>query len=239
MHLWMIPLLHIPFIKSNFDLLFQSHRHKKSLHSPNGIFRMVSKSQNCLIVRGGIGLMNSVPVLMYRNPVQIWSAVLQQINIPIQICQRGRSKFYRRIDMLHHFCGFRDDSPPFFDRLCPDLPIPIILISNTPVFHLIRLGMSVFDPPFCITPFRLQITIFYPVTHFLYRAGSGICTDIGFAADFTTHLYIFIRSECVRLFHPPRLIKKRLSFLSHRIFPMVGGNETASRPSYNRNMNVS
>ncbi len=62
----------------------------------------VGISHNRFIIRIVIGLIDAVPILMNGDPVEKLRTVIQQINIPVQICKRCRRKLCLRIYMLDH-----------------------------------------------------------------------------------------------------------------------------------------
>ena len=142
----------------------------------------VSISHHLFIIRIIIGLVDTVPIFMDRNPVQKFAAVLQKLQIPVNVCERGRGKLRIRIHMPDHFSGLLHQSAPFFGTLGADFPETVIFIPDAPVFDAIRFSMPVGDPLSGIPALCLQIAVLHPVTHFLCSPGSGICTDIGPAA---------------------------------------------------------
>ncbi len=135
--------------------------------------------------------------------------------------------------MPDHFSGLLHQSAPFFGTLGADFPETVIFIPDAPVFNAIRFSMPVGDPLSGIPALCLQIAVLHPVTHFLCSPGSGICTDIGPAADLSAQFHIFIRAKSTGILHPPRLIKEWLSDRPHRILPMVRRHEAPARPAQN------
>ena len=181
--------------------------------------------------------MDTVPVFMNGNPVQKFTAVFKKLNIPVNISQSRCRQFGSGIYMLDHFCSFFYKPSPFGSCFRTDFPETVILVADTPVFNLMRLFIAIFNTPFRIFSLIFQIAVLHPVAHFLCGARACICTNVRFTACFPAQLYVFIRTEGVRILHTPGFVKKRLSFFSHRVLPVVGGHKTASRPAQNGHFN--
>ncbi|MPN43667.1 hypothetical protein SDC9_191227 [bioreactor metagenome] len=102
----MMPAAQIPFIKGNFDLLVQTHRRQQAPHLTHGMIHSARIRHALFIIRQIIHLSGHIPVFMNGDPVQKVTAMLEQIDIPVYIRQRGGRKLDRGIHVLHHLRGF-------------------------------------------------------------------------------------------------------------------------------------
>ena len=175
---------------------------------------------------------------MYGYPFQIITAVFQKVNIPLKVCQSRCAKLRLWIYPHHHLCRFSDQMPPFLRGFGSQLPGPVILIANAPVFYFIGLYTAVFNSPSGIFPLALQIAVFHPVAHFLRRTGPCICTDIRFASYLSAEFYVLVRTEGIRVLYSPRLVKHGCSLGTHSFLPMVRRHKTSSGPPQYRHLDL-
>ena len=236
MNIWMMPAAQIPFIKGNLDLPVQTHRRQQAPHLTHGMIHSARIRHALLIIRQIIHLSGHIPVFMNRDPVQKFTAMLQQIDIPVYIRQRGGGKLDRGVNMLHHLRGFFDESAPFLRGFGADLPKPVILVSDAPVLDRVGLRMPIFDAFARIASFMFQIAVFNPIAHLFGGSRSRVGTNVRLAAKLAAQVDIFIRAKGVGVFNAPRLIKRRYTRSSNAILPVIGRNKTPAGPAQYRHL---
>ena len=88
-YLRMIPLAQIPLIKSNTNLFLQTECLQQPLYLAHRMSDICCVSHTRIIICTVVCLMDRIPVFMYRDPVKELPTILEQIYIPVNICQRS------------------------------------------------------------------------------------------------------------------------------------------------------
>ena len=178
-----------------------------------------------------------IPIAMNGHIIQVPARFTKQWQSPVLVGSCCRKQFGILCHTSHQFGRFANQWPPFLNTLGSQLMGTPILVSYTPIHYIMRFGIAVGNT-FTSKLTYIQIAILYPIAHFFGSACACIGADKRLTPHFTAPFYKLIGTKSIGVFHLPCFIINRSTFFSHSIIPMITGDETSSRPTYDRHLDL-
>ena len=167
--------------------------------------------------------------------VQKMSGCLDQGQRPVPVRKGGGEKFDVLVRGKHQFCGFADKGSPFLNCFRSQfMPAPV-LVADAPVPDVVWFGIAV-GHPLASELAHIQVAVFHPVAHLFHRAGSGVGADERLASYLPAPFDELVGAESVGILHLPGFVEDGLPVGTDPVVPMVGGHETSTGPSDDRNL---
>ena len=174
-----------------------------------------------------------VRVIMHRMIIDFIPAVFQRDPIPIRVSwhsvagRAAQNRLDRRIVPAHHLGGFASFLAVIFCFQVPNLPGTIHLVTNAPVFDVVRVAVAVRSPQVSILCAYRRIAIFDQIGGILNRRRSHVHCQHRLGINRFAELDELIRAKLVGLNRVPRKVTaaRALVFRTNAVFPAVAAQE--------------
>ena len=181
---------------------------------------------------------------MQRNKIHKVIEVLQNDSIPLGAGFHGMgtasagNQANRRVDAFHQLRGFHRLPRIFFRRHMADLPIPVHLVSETPIADFKGFFPSVLDSSVRPIASRYSVTIFDKLCGFLRHTRTEIDAHHDFRPRAFCPIGKFENADFVGFELPPREIElfRAFFFGTDTIFPTIPRNKISARITNDRDL---
>ena len=194
-------------------------------------------------VQGTLGLMRheDVSVVVVASRVDVETVVVDKRgqfleNYPVPFAPAVLATAYQLDARIRPFHYLGELNRLFGVILCaqgPDLPPPVHLVAESPVFHLVGLLVTIAAAQVCPIGITRAVAVLNPRLGLIHCAGSHIDADVRLRAEGPAVLDEFVGSESVGLLCVPGKVHATgtLFHRPHTIRPVIATHKITTRPA--------
>src|SRR5215208_3608605 len=212
------------------DALLESGTFDHGTHRAQGAVRLVGcEDVRPVIVAAGVDV--------YAVVVDERREALDHHPVPIgETAETAAHELYVRVCPPHYLGELAGLTYISFGRKSTDLPLPVHLVAQPPVFDVVRLLVAVLAPEVGPVGVARAVAVLDPGLGLVHRACPHVDADVGLGPQQATVLYELVRAEAVGFFGGPREIHLPRTLLARTdpVGPVVSADEVPTGPAQDR-----